>query len=107
MPDTATTAAQGFTVQAPTTEYQKVERVKRQNNTVRKVSPYHFYPDTRIPLERFQEGEFCSVEHSETKMSLKKLEAGGAVVGLFDKLNRLLIVIDLNINYHLKMFKLT
>lgn len=30
-----------------------------QGNKVFNVRPYHWYPDTRVPLYRFQEGEFC------------------------------------------------
>lgn len=31
-------------------------------NKIYPVSPYHFFPDTRLPLTRYQEGEFCGSE---------------------------------------------
>lgn len=31
-------------------------------NKIYPVSPYRFFPDTRLPLTRFQEGEFCGSE---------------------------------------------
>lgn len=40
-------------------------------NRVYPVSPYRFLPDTRIPLTRYQEGEFCG---SEDIFSLSSLE---------------------------------
>lgn len=35
--------------------------VKYHGNKVFNVRPYHFFPDTRKPIHRFQEGEFCGV----------------------------------------------
>lgn len=40
-------------------------------NKIYPVSPYRFLPDTRIPLTRYQEGEFCG---SEDVFSLSSLE---------------------------------
>lgn len=40
-------------------------------NRIYPVSPYRFLPDTRIPLTRYQEGEFCG---SEDVFSLSSLE---------------------------------
>lgn len=31
-------------------------------NRIYPISPYHFFPDTRIPLTNYQEGEFCGSE---------------------------------------------
>lgn len=31
-------------------------------NRVHSLSPYRFFPDTRLPLSRYQEGEFCASE---------------------------------------------
>lgn len=43
-------------------------------NKVYPISPYRFYPDTRLPLTRFQEGEFCG---SEDMFSLASLKSDG------------------------------
>jgi hypothetical protein len=40
-------------------------------NKVYPVSPYKFFPDTRLPLTRFQEGEFCGHEESFSMQSLR------------------------------------
>lgn len=41
-------------------------------NKVYPISPYHFFPDTSLPLSRYQEGEFCG---SEDIFQLSALEA--------------------------------
>lgn len=40
-------------------------------NRVVSISPYRFLPDTRLPLTRYQEGEFCGSEDMWTIGSLK------------------------------------
>lgn len=40
-------------------------------NRVVSVSPYRFLPDTRLPLTRYQEGEFCGSEDMFSLSSLK------------------------------------
>jgi hypothetical protein len=40
-------------------------------NKIYPVSPYHFFPDTRIALTRYQEGEFCGSEDVFAYSSLK------------------------------------
>lgn len=60
----------------------------KQNVVVREytkavvVSPYRFFPDCRLPLTRFQEGEFCASEDEYTKIALQTLEKNGAVAGV-------------------------
>jgi hypothetical protein len=46
------------------------------------VSPYNFFPDTRLPLTRFQEGEFCASEEEVPRHKLKSMEADGTVAGI-------------------------
>jgi hypothetical protein len=41
-------------------------------NRVYPISPYRFFPDTRLPITRFQEGEFCG---SEDMFSMAKLRS--------------------------------
>lgn len=43
-----------------------------QGNKVYSLSPYHFFPDTSLPLSRYQEGEFCG---SEDIFQLSALES--------------------------------
>jgi hypothetical protein len=40
-------------------------------NKVYSVSPYSFLPDTRLPLTRFQEGEFCASENQFSMATLR------------------------------------
>lgn len=51
------------------TSFQKVP--KFVGNKVYPISPYRFFPDTRLPLTRFQEGEFCGSEDMFSMSSLR------------------------------------
>lgn len=70
--------------------YQEVEREKTVflGNRVESISPYHFYPDTRLPITRFQEGEFCAMEMEFSMTRFSDYEADGLAVGL-DKIRDL------------------
>ncbi|HET6888015.1 MAG TPA: hypothetical protein VFH87_08835, partial [Candidatus Udaeobacter sp.] len=72
----------GGTVPAPTTLPTPETRFTRQGNKVRAVSPYHFYPDVRLPLSQFQEGEFCASEDEFSIVRLKKMQKDGMVVNV-------------------------
>lgn len=58
------------------------EFVKFEGNLVRNVSPYRFFPDTRLPLTHFQRGEFCAVEEEYSMGELRQLEKDGVVAGV-------------------------
>jgi hypothetical protein len=58
------------------------EVTKYLGNKIDNVSPYRFFPDTRLPLSRFQEGEFCASEDEFSIVSLKQLEPDGVVFGI-------------------------
>ena len=45
---------------------------KYLGNKVTNISPYRWFPDTRLPLTRWMEGEFCADENEESKASLTK-----------------------------------
>jgi hypothetical protein len=64
----------------PLTSYEKF--IKFQGNKIVGVSPYKFLPDTRLPLTRFQEGEFCASEEERSILDLKRLEQDGVVYGV-------------------------
>lgn len=53
-----------------------------EGNRVTNISPYRFFPDTRLPLSRFQEGEFCATEDEYAFTYLKRLESDGVIAGL-------------------------
>jgi hypothetical protein len=54
------------------TKKEKVEEILMgfQGNKLYNVRPYDFFPDPRVPVWRFQEGEFCIRETSEGYFSL-------------------------------------
>lgn len=58
------------------------EVVTYEGNEVTVVSPYHFFPDVRLPLNRFQQGEFCASEDVYSMTHLRQLEAEGAIAGV-------------------------
>ena len=58
------------------------EFVKFEGNLVRNVSPYRFFPDTRLPLSQFQQGEFCASEEEYSMGELRQLEKDGMVAGV-------------------------
>lgn len=58
------------------------EVVRYQGNKIVHISPYRFFPDTRLPLIRFQEGEFCASEDYYSHAQLKQWEHEGLVTGV-------------------------
>jgi hypothetical protein len=58
------------------------ETVKYQGNKIIHISPYRFFPDTRLPLVRFQEGEFCASEEYYSHAQLKQWEHEGLCTGV-------------------------
>jgi hypothetical protein len=60
---------------------QEVEKTKYQGNKIIHVSPYRFFPDPRLPIIRFQEGEFCASEDLYAMSTLKQWESEGKIAG--------------------------
>jgi hypothetical protein len=54
---------------------------KYLGNDLMNVTPYRFFPDTRLPLRRFQEGEFVGSEDEYAYVALKQMEKQGELVG--------------------------
>lgn len=54
---------------------------KYLGNDLMNVTPYRFFPDTRLPLRRFQEGEFVGSEDEYSYVALKQMEKQGELVG--------------------------
>lgn len=70
----------GGVAPAPSTLPTPGRQFKRQGNKIIAVSPYHFYPDVRLPLSRFQEGEFCASEDEYSIVRLKQWQKDGRIV---------------------------
>jgi hypothetical protein len=71
----------GVRMVKPITKTIEREAVKYQGNKLTHISPYRFFPDTRLPLIRFQEGEFCASEDLYSMSQLKQWEHEGLVSG--------------------------
>lgn len=72
----------GFTYSKAQQEEVITTKTKFLGNRLWNVSPYRFFPDVRLPISRFQEGEFCASEDEYTTVSLKQLEAEGAITNV-------------------------
>jgi hypothetical protein len=53
-----------------------------KGNKIYNQDPYRFFPDPRVPLDRFQEGEFCGDEEEFSWISLKRGEFEGRYAGV-------------------------
>ena len=53
-----------------------------QGNKIINVSPFRFYPDPRIPMTRFQEGEFCGCDDEYTWSNLLRFQKSGLAAGV-------------------------
>ena len=60
----------------------ETDMTEYQGNQITSISPYRFYPDPRMPLDRFQEGEFCGSEDEFTKVQLLQMQKDGEVTGI-------------------------
>ncbi len=76
------TSLLGIRMTAPRTQETEREVVKYQGNKIVHISPYRFFPDTRLPLVRYQEGEFCASEDLYSMSQLKQWENEGLVSGV-------------------------
>lgn len=60
----------------------KVQEVSFEGNRLMNISPYRFFPDVRLPLTRFQDGEFVASEDEYTYTKLKGMENRGEIAGV-------------------------
>lgn len=74
-------SAFGEQVQTSTNAFEKIPVFI--GNKVFPISPYRFFPDTRLPLTRYQEGEFCG---SEDTFSMAGLRSQSDVLFNLDKI---------------------
>jgi len=64
-------------------EFERLERVtKYLGNKIHNISPYAFFPDTRLPIGQFQEGEFVASDSLTSMQELKRMEVDGEVAGV-------------------------
>lgn len=61
---------------------QKVWQTKYAGNEIENISPYRFFPDPRVPFSKIQKGEFVASEDSVSYVTLRQMEADGAVAGI-------------------------
>lgn len=60
------------------------EKTKYLGNMIEVMSPYRWFPDTRLPLTRYRDGEFCADEREYSFLELQKMEKQGLVSGVED-----------------------
>lgn len=66
----------------PETKTEVKELVEFMGNKITIQSPYRFYPDPRVPLDRFQEGEYCGSENEFTYNYLRRQQQHGKYAGV-------------------------
>lgn len=70
----------------PTGKTKKIKRTRRvksyEGNRLYNVRPYDFFPDPRVPVSRFQEGEFCAVYNELGWNTMLKREEQGFYTNL-------------------------
>lgn len=64
------------------------ERTKYLGNVIEVISPYRWFPDTRLPVTRYRDGEFCADENEKSLAELRRMERKGEVAGI-DEIPRL------------------
>lgn len=64
-----------------TVEVEEIQ-TKFLGNKILNVSPYRFFPDVRLPICRFQEGEFVASEDEVSYIKLKQMEKDGDIAGV-------------------------
>jgi hypothetical protein len=72
----------GIPLGKPRTQEVIEESVKYLGNKLVNISPYSFFPDPRLPMNRFQEGEFVASEDMYTLVQLRQMEKNGDVAGI-------------------------
>ncbi len=65
----------------PTGRTKKIKTTRRlrgyHGNRLYNIRPFDFYPDPRVPISRFQEGEFCAVRVELGRNMILRREAAG------------------------------
>ncbi len=58
------------------------QKTKYLGNRISVINPYRWFPDTRLPITRYRDGEFCADEAEYSKADLMKMETEGQVAGI-------------------------
>lgn len=74
-------ALPGAPVQPPMIEVYE-QKTSYLGNRISAISPYRWFPDTRLPLTRFSYGEFCADEIEYSREELERMEADGLCAGV-------------------------
>lgn len=64
------------------TEQVPVDQIAYMGNKLEVISPFCFFPDTRFPLTKMQDGEFVGSEQEFSMTKLRKLENDGVYAGV-------------------------
>lgn len=67
---------------APPMVTQWVDKTKYLGNAIEVISPYRWFPDTRLPITKYRDGEFCADETEYSMTRLRELEKQGEIAGL-------------------------
>jgi hypothetical protein len=70
------------------------EVTKYLGNKIVSVSPYRWFPDTRLPITRYREGEFCADEVELSRAELEKMQERGEVEGLSEVPNVTAVMLE-------------
>ena len=74
--------ADGVAPVMPPTTTQVVDEIVYQGNKLTTTSPYRWFPDPRVPMTRFQEGEFCASEDDYSRYQLQIMESKQFLAGV-------------------------
>lgn len=81
VPDPAFVQQSGMQQVQPPMINQMQDVTEYLGNRIKVTSPYKWFPDTRLPITRYREGEFCADECEQSLGELKRLEKQGICVG--------------------------
>ena len=82
VPDPKFQQQPGMPQVAPPMITQVTDATKFMGNKIIVVNPYRFFPDPRIPLTRFREGEFCADEIEYDRGELEQMERDEVCAGI-------------------------
>lgn len=72
----------GMVAPPPVMQPQATVVTEYMGNLLQCVTPFHFFPDARLPLTRFQEGEFCASEDEYSRTKMKQFQKNGEAAGV-------------------------
>jgi len=61
---------------------QWVKQTKYAGNLIEVVSPYRWFPDTRLPLTKYRQGQFCADENDYSRDRLQEMQDEGLIAGI-------------------------